>query len=95
MSMQALNELVARSITDPLVVQAFRTGTFEALLSDLGFSTEMRRRLAAIEASNFAEFAVKAYRIIKAVETPKPRIHLPSALEGLLDRAKDSGEQVA
>ena len=66
MSMQALNQLVARSITDPTVAQAFGAGQIGDIRSDLGFASEMRQGLAAIQAGTFAEFAVLAYRAVKA-----------------------------
>ena len=96
MSMQALNELVARSIIDPSVVTAFQGGSIEPILSELGFSSEMRQRLGAIKSGNFAEFSVAAYRMVKSAEAVQPRIQLPSPLEGLIvDPRAGSDEQVA
>ena len=98
MSMKALNKLVARSITDPNVVQAFAEGSFTSVLEDYEFSAELKTRLSAIKAPTFAEFSIVAYRTVKAAEQAmKPRIDLPSPLEGLLDDSDQaaSGEQVA
>jgi len=84
MSMQALNRLVARSIVDPTVLQAFGSGHIGQILGDLDFSSEMRLTLAGIEAGSWTEFAVQAYRTVKASEKPAVRIELPSPLEGLM-----------
>jgi hypothetical protein len=94
--MQALNQLVARSIIDPGVVEAFSTGRIGEIVAELDFSTELCDRLSHIEADSWAEYAVLAYRYVKAAEEIAVRIQLPSPLEGLLpgqDRAED--EQVA
>lgn len=97
MSMQALNKLVARSIVDPTVVQAFSNGSMTSVLDDYDFSAELKTKLTTIDCSNFTEFSVVAYRTVKAYEdAQKPRIDMPSPLEGLMDdRDRDSGEQVA
>lgn len=96
MSMQALNHLVARSIVDPSVVQAFSAGTMDAVLADLAFSPGLRASLAQVQAASWAEFAVIAYRTVKNAEIQAPRIQLPSPLEGLLPGADQAGrEQVA
>jgi len=84
MSMQALNRLVARSIVDPSVLQAFGAGQIGQVLGELDFSPEMRLTLVGIEAGSWTEFAVQAYRTVKASEKPAVRIELPSPLEGLL-----------
>ncbi|HKZ55294.1 MAG TPA: hypothetical protein VJ123_07430 [Anaerolineales bacterium] len=98
MTMQALNHLVARSIVDPLVVQAYSAGRIGDLLVELDFPQEVRAQLAEIQADTFAEYAVLAYRLVKAADRATVRIVLPSPLEGLLpetgeERAKR--EQVA
>ena len=84
MSMQALNRLVARSIVDPSVLQAFGAGQIGQVLSELDFSPEMRLSLTGIEAGSWTEFAVQAYRTVKAAEKPAVRIELPSPVEGLM-----------
>jgi hypothetical protein len=84
MSMQALNRLVARSIVDPTVLQAFGSGQIGQVLGELDFSAEMRLTLSGIEAGSWTEFAVQAYRTVKASEKPAVRIELPSPLEGLM-----------
>ena len=84
MSMQALNRLVARSIVDPTVLQAFGSGHIGQVLGELDFSAEMRLTLSDIEAGSWTEFAVQAYRTVKASEKPAVRIELPSPLEGLM-----------
>jgi hypothetical protein len=96
MSMQALNHLVARSIVDPSVVQAFGDGTLDDILADLAFSGDLRASLAGVKAESWAEFAVLAYRTVKAAEAPVIRFQLPSPLEGLRPDADIAGrEQVA
>jgi hypothetical protein len=96
MSMQALNQLVARSIIDPSVVQAFSTGHIGGVISDLSFSDDLRERLTQLEAESWAEYAVLAYRFVKAAEEAEVRIKLPSPIEGLFtSRDKAKGEQVA
>ncbi len=96
MSMQALNQLVARSITDPTVVQSFRAGRIGEVLHELDFSPDLRTQLEGIESDSWAEFAVLSYRTVKAAETVEPRIQLPSPAEGLFPTASDSDqEQVA
>jgi hypothetical protein len=82
--MQALNRLVARSIVDPSVLQAFGAGQIGLVLGELDFSPEMRLTLSRIEAGSWTEFAVQAYRTVKAAEKPAVRIELPSPLEGLM-----------
>ncbi len=96
MSMQALNHLVARSIVDPSVVQAFGSGTLDDILADLSFSGDLRASLADVQADTWAEFAVLAYRTVRAAEAPVIRFQLPSPLEGLRPDAGVAGrEQVA
>ncbi|MEW6569028.1 MAG: hypothetical protein AB1449_12855 [Chloroflexota bacterium] len=82
--MQALNQLVARSIVDPGVVQAFSSGKIGDVLADLEFSPEMRGRLVDLKAGTWAEFAVMAYRLVRAAAQPVTRIQLPSPAEGLV-----------
>jgi hypothetical protein len=96
MSMQALNQLVARSITDPTVVQAFRAGRISDVLEGFHFTADLRAQLDGIESDSWAEFAVLSYRYVKAAEMPAPRIELPSPVEGLFPTdAQSDQEQVA
>jgi len=95
MSMKALNQLVARSIIDPSVVNAFSYGDIGAVLSDLDFSSDMRVRLEHLEAGSWAEFATLAYRLVKAAEETVRHVQLPSPLEGLLPGDVRADEQVA
>lgn len=84
MSMQSLNQLVARSIIDPGVVQAFNGGRIGDILSDLDFSSDLRGRLCELRAETWAEYAVMAYRVVRAAVQPVALIQLPSPAEGLL-----------
>ena len=84
MSMLALNQLVARSIVDPAIVQSFSTGRIADVLSDLEFSTELRTQLSSLNAETWTEYAVLAYRTVKAAEPVRTQIELPSPAEGLL-----------
>jgi hypothetical protein len=94
--MQALNHLVARSIIDPHVVSAFSTGQISDVLGELDFSPELRSNLSTLKANTFTEFAILAYRVVKAVAEATPKMDLPSPLEGLLPKSTHSGqEQVA
>ena len=93
MSMQALNQLVARSIIDPGVVAAFSGGRIGEVLGELDFTPDLRNRLAGLQASSWTEFAVQAYRTVQAVTQPAPRIKLPSPLEGLLRGDTDRDEE--
>jgi hypothetical protein len=96
--MQALNQLVARSIVDPSVALAFSSGTVTSLLEQFDFSDELKTRLTDLHATSFAEFSILAYRTVKAVEEiTQPRIQLPSPLEGLVDDRDEAAgdEQVA
>lgn len=98
MSMQALNRLVARSIIDTSVVQAFGAGRIADVLSELDFSPEMRLTLTGLDADSWAEFAIQAYRVVKAAEKPTVRVELPSPLEGLMseqDKRRTDIGQVA
>ena len=98
MSMQALNQLVARSIVDPSVAQAFANGTVSSLLENFEFSDELKTRLTDLHATSFAEFSILAYRTVKSVEEiTQPSIQLPSPLEGLVDNRDQAAddEQVA
>jgi hypothetical protein len=96
MSMQALNQLVARSIVEPNIVKSFASGQIDDLIADFEFSPELRKRLGTLEAGTFAEFTLLAYRVVKAAEVPARRIELPSPAEGLLeDTTQSDSEQVA
>lgn len=96
MSMQALNQLVARSIIDPSIVQNFAQGSISEVLRELDFTSELRERLAKLSADTWAEFAVLAYRIVKSVEQIPSPIELPSPAEGLITEESQIGkEQVA
>ena len=96
MNMQALNQLVARSITDPSVVQGFTNGSVDEVIAEFDFSPELRLHLKELEAGSWAEFAMLAYRVVKASDEPVRRIELPSPLEGLVDNEDAKGrEQVA
>jgi hypothetical protein len=96
MSMQALNQLVARSIIDPTILKTFASGQIDEVLAEMQFSPMLRKRLGDLDAENFAEFSLLAYRIVKATEENVHRVELPSPVEGLLDDRKASGrEQVA
>jgi hypothetical protein len=93
MTMQALNQLVARSIIDPAIVQSFGAGRIGEVLADLDFSADLRERLSGLKASSWAEFAVLAYRVVKATEKATVRVELPSPAEGLLPEQRKSGEE--
>ena len=96
MSMQALNQLVARSIIDPSILKSYAAGQIDDFIAELQFSPELRKHLAGLEAGSFAEFTLLAYRVVKAAEEPTSRIELPSPMEGLLDNQERSDrEQVA
>ena len=97
MSMLTLNPLVARSIVDPAIVQSFSAGRIADVLSDLEFSPEMRNQLSSLNAATWTEYAVLAYRTVKAAQPVQTRIELPSPAEGLLRRDEDQmgKEQVA
>ena len=98
MSMQALNRLVARSIIDPSILQAFGAGQIGQVLGELDFSPEMRRTLTGLESGSWAEFAIQAYGVVKAAEKPAVRIQLPSPMEGLMaeqDQKRSEFGQVA
>ena len=84
MSMQSLNQLVARSIIDPGVVHAFSSGSMSEILNEMEFSPELRSNLGQLEACSFVEFAIKAYRIVKAFEMKQIPIDLPSPVVGLI-----------
>ncbi len=93
MSMQALNRLVARSIVDPSVLEAFGAGRISEVIGELDFSPEMRHALVGVESGSWAEFAVQAYRLVKAADVPTVRVELPSPMEGLLEEQSRSGKR--
>ena len=96
MSMKSLNQLVARSIIDPGVVQAFRAGRIGDVLTEVGFTPDLQAQLTGIECDSWAEFAVISYRHVRAAEALAPRLQFPSPLEGLLSAESQAGqEQVA
>jgi hypothetical protein len=96
MSMQALNQLVARSIIDPTIVQAFTSGLIADILDGLDFSDEVRGKLIGLTAQTWAEFAVLAYRTVKAAEAIRTSIELPSPVEGLFrEEGKSIGKEHA
>ena len=93
MSMQALNQLVARSIVDPTVVQSFRSGQIGNVLDELEFTPDLRAQLEGIESDSWAEFAVISYRYVNAAEMRAPRIELPSPAEGLFPGRQSQADQ--
>jgi hypothetical protein len=96
MSMQALNQLVARSIIDPTILKTYASGQIESVLAELHFSPTLRKNLSSLQAENFAEFSLLAYRVVKASEEAIQRVELPSPAEGLLsDHESSDREQVA
>lgn len=95
MSMQALNRLVARSIVDPSVLEAFGSGRIADVISELDFSPEMRHALVGVESGSWAEFAVQAYRLVKAADVPAVRVELPSPMEGLLQEQDRRGKRTS
>ncbi|TFH32759.1 MAG: hypothetical protein E4G99_12355 [Anaerolineales bacterium] len=96
MSMQALNQLVARSIIDPSLLKNYSAGRIDDVMAELQFKPELRKHLAGLEAGSFAEFTMLAYRVVKATEEPARRIELPSPMDGLLDdQERSDREQVA
>jgi hypothetical protein len=90
MSMQALNQLVARSIIDPTILKNYAVGLIDDVIAELQFSPELRMRLAGLEAGSFAEFTLHAYRLVKASEASAHRIELPSPAKGLLEDQEQS-----
>ncbi len=90
MSMQALNQLVARSIIDPAIVQAFTSGHIADILDDLDFCDEVRGKLIDLTAQTWAEFAVLAYRTVKAAEVIRTSVEIPSPVEGLFPGESES-----
>ena len=96
MSMQSLNQLVARSIIDPGIVQAFASGNMSEILNEMELTPELRSDIGQLQASTFVEFAVKAYRIVKASETKLLNIDLPSPAVGLVSNQECiEGDQAA
>jgi hypothetical protein len=96
MSMQSLNQLVARSIVDPGVVQSFSSGNMTEILNEMELTPQLRSDLGHLEATSFVEFAIKAYRIVKAAEMKPLKIELPSPVAGLMpDEGCVKGDQAA
>ncbi len=96
MSMQALNHLVARSIVDPSIVVSYNAGRIADVLTEFEFTPEMRSSLTQLQADTFTEYAMFAYRVVKAAAEAETRIKMPSPLEGILPSADRSDrEQVA
>jgi hypothetical protein len=96
MSMQALNHLVARSIVDPSVVISFNAGRIGDILNEFEFAPEVRSSLTQLQANSFAEYAMFAYRVVKAADEAAVRIKMPSPLEGILPgQDREDREQVA
>jgi hypothetical protein len=91
--MQALNQLVARSIIDPGIVQAFSAGQVGEILADFDFTTELRTELQSLNADTWAEFSVMAYRIVKVAEPVQSPIDLPSPAEGLISDKTERGKE--
>lgn len=95
MSMQALNQLVARSIMDTKVLESFNQGRIGEVLRQYEFSPELRQQMEGLNANDWTEFAILSYRVVKAAEVPARRVVLPSPMEGLLPDDARSDEQVA
>ncbi|MBN1266234.1 MAG: hypothetical protein JXA25_12120, partial [Anaerolineales bacterium] len=65
-------------------VHLFGEGKIQTILDDMEFSPAMRDELVGISAVNWTDFAVQAYRIVKAADAAtEQHIALPSPLEGL------------
>ena len=96
MSMQALNQLVARSIIDPNIVKSHAAGLLDDVITDYDFAPEVKKHLSGLDADSFAEFTLLAYRVVKAAEVPVRSIELPSPVDGLFgDEDKSDREHVA
>jgi len=96
MSMQALNQLIARSIIDPTIVQKYSSGILTEVLSELDFTHDIREKLINLTADTWAEFAILAYRLVKSTEPVTTPIELPSPAEGLfIEETRVKKEQVA
>lgn len=96
MSMQALNQLVARSIIDPSIVENFSSGRIGSVLKEMDFTIDLREKLVKLAADTWAEFAILAYRVVKSAEPVRSPIELPSPAEGLVtEEAQIGKEQVA
>jgi hypothetical protein len=81
--MKSLNQLLGRSAIDPTVKQAFEEGRFLDLLAEYDFAPSLWNELAALHASEFSDYAVRAYRIVQEFEAAADRAEVPSPLIGL------------
>ena len=93
MSMQSLDQLIARSIVDPTIVQKFMSGQVDEMLGEMDFQPELTSHLCSLKADTFAEFAILAFRVVSASEVTTQRIELPSPMDGLVSDSKDSGKE--
>lgn len=83
MAIRTLDKLVARAIVDPAISHAVCNGSRAEVLDDLGFQTEMREQLTALEASTWEKFAADAYRLVAQAEPIAAMQSFPSTAEGL------------
>ena len=83
MSMQILDRLVARLITNDLVRERFDRGQLAKDLDDLGAPQEIRETLEALSAPTWDAFVRLAYRALLRLEEALEMPGVPSVLEGL------------
>lgn len=86
MSMKALNHLLGRSAIDPSVKQAFDEGRILGLLAEYEFAPALWEELSGLEAVDFSDYAVMAYRVVQDFEKSQEQHEVPSPLEGLKGR---------
>ena len=91
MSMQALNQLVARSIIDPSIVESFSSGRIGSVLEEMDFSNDLREKMAKLAADTWGflnsldsiiivasykkNFKSSAYSLYRQMEHIREEIH--------------------
>jgi hypothetical protein len=91
MSMKALNHLLGRSAIDPSVKQAFEEGRILGLLTEYEFAPALWEELSSLEADDFPEYAMLAYRAVRDFERSQEQDGVPSPLAGLTARLSPPG----
>jgi hypothetical protein len=83
MSMKALNHLLGRSAIDPSVKQAFDEGRILGLLAEYEFDPALWEALCSLQAEDFSNYTVMAYRAVEDFERSQEQKDAPSPLAGL------------
>lgn len=95
MSIRALNQLLGRSTIDPAVAEAYERGSFDVILAEYAFPSEVTQALKGLEAKTFDEFAALALELISTMETDALTSNVPDPRQGLCTESVVGDEEQA